>query len=142
MEKEKIIIEEDGIEYLKSIMLRCIKESNRQKRLFYMNKIIYSSLMMPAILLPIIVANLEGKVERDVLSGLLITTSSITAILGFFKFDQKAAQNSKYSQKFTELQNDIEGQISKKLEDRIDQNVYAQKVLDAYNHFQSQSPDC
>jgi len=129
-------------DYLQTIIKRCNRASKKQGRLFFINKIINSVLMIPAILLPIIVANLEGKVSTNVLTGLLITTSSLTAVMGFFKLDLKAANNSKFETKFMEIKNEIEQEIIKKQEDRLNVNVFSQKVLDSYNNTSSQAPNC
>lgn len=145
MEEKRLSIDYENKnvdDYLRVIIKRCDRASIKQGRLFFINKVINSVLMIPAILLPIIVANLEGKVSTNVLTGLLITTSSLTAIMGFFKLDLKASNNSKFETKFMEIKNEIEQEIIKKPEDRLNVNVFSQKVLDSYNNTSSQAPSC
>jgi len=134
-------MEENDIftDYLKDMIKKCMRELKRQNRLFYINKITNSILVVPSILLPIIISVLEKKVSVDILNGLLITTSALTSIMSFFKFGEKATNNSRYCGKFQELQLEIESELIKK---DVIQDVLIQKYTDDFNHLISTSPDC
>ena len=68
------------------------------------------------------------------LSGVFIGVST------FFNFGRKTQAHSEYSNKFYELVNEINSELTKPKKNRIDAGVYIEKIKQIYNKYVEISP--
>jgi hypothetical protein len=111
------------------------KRSLEHDRLGRKNKLLYSVLGVPPILIPIVLGGLTPILECNTLvySVGMIVTGLFSAINIFFNFSKKTQQHFESQKKMFELALDIETELSKPKHHRVACSIYMDRVKLSYN---------
>jgi hypothetical protein len=106
------------------------------------NKVKFAIFGIPSILIPIILGGVASIVPcHSLLYSLGMMGSGLfSGIAMFFNFGKKEASHFEYMNKFFELANEIESELSKPKRFRIACDVYVEKIKQKYNSLNKQSP--
>jgi hypothetical protein len=117
---------------------RSIQHDEKGKK----NKILFGLFGIPTMLIPIILGGVSSVVPCHSLSYSLgiMGTGLFSGISMFFNFGKKEASHFEYQNKFFELSNEIEAELSKPKRHRIACDVYMEKIKQEYSKYCSLSP--
>jgi hypothetical protein len=106
------------------------------------NKKLYIITGIPSIIIPLIIAGLNGVVDimPITISILMICSSVISTISSFINFGKKSQVHLEYDSKYDELSLIIELELCKKKIDRIACDVFLERIFNRYNALNSAAP--
>mgnify|MGYP003645473591 CR=1 FL=1 len=119
-------------------MIRSIKHETKAQR----TKIKFSIFGIPSILIPIILGGVSSVIPcNSVYYSVGMSCSGLfSAINMFYNFGKKTEEHFNFTNKFFELSNDIESELSKPKKHRIACCVYMEQIKHQYNSLVKQSP--
>tara|TARA_R110000823_G_C15786269_1_gene485657 strand:+ start:112 stop:606 length:495 start_codon:yes stop_codon:yes gene_type:complete len=120
----------------------CLNRSLQHDEKGKKNKILFSIFGIPTMLIPIILGGVGSVVPCHSLSYSLgiMGTGLFSGISMFFNFGKKEQLHFEYQNKFFELFNEIEAELSKPKKHRIACDVYLEKIKQTYGNYCSLSP--
>lgn len=120
----------------------CKIKSEKHERKYKICKIKYGICSIPAITIPIVVSSLNSTISCDGLENsiLMMITALFTCINTFFNFGKRQEKHEQYSNKYFELANEIETELSKPKRHRISCDVYMEKIKQKYNFLHATEP--
>lgn len=106
------------------------------------NKIKFGLFGVPTMLIPIVLGGVSSIVPcHSLLYSLgMMGTGLFSGIAMFFNFGKKEQEHFEYVNRFFELSNEIEAELSKPKRHRIACDVYMEKIKQEYNKCCSSSP--
>lgn len=125
-------------EWRKDCKVRSVQHEVKGKK----NKIKFGVFAVPTIIIPIILGGISSIVPCHSLIyslGMMIT-GLFGGIGMFFNFGKKEQSHFEYMNRFFELANEIEAELSKPKRHRIACDVYMEKIKQEYNKYTSLSP--
>ena len=106
------------------------------------NKIMFGLFGVPSMLIPIVLGGVSSIFPcHSLLYSLgMMGTGLFSGIAMFFNFGKKQQEHFEYVNRFFELSNEIEAELSKPKKHRIACDVYMEKIKQEYNKCCSLSP--
>lgn len=106
------------------------------------NKVKFSIFGIPSILIPIVLGGVASIVpcHSIVYSLGMMGSGLFSGISMFFNFGKKEASHFEYMNKFFELSNEIDSELSKPKRFRVACDVYVEKIKQEYNSLCKHSP--
>lgn len=106
------------------------------------NKLKFGLFGVPTMLIPIILGGISSVVPCNSLTYSLgmMATGMFSGISVFFNFGKKEQEHFEYMNRFFELSNEIEAELSKPKRHRVACDVYMEKIKQEYNKYCSLSP--
>jgi hypothetical protein len=125
--------------WVDEIKIRTVKHSSNAKK----NKIKYALFGVPSILIPISLGGLSSVIpEHSLIYSVGMMISGVfSGISMFFNFGKKAQSHSEFSNKFFELTNEINSELSKPKAYRVACDVYMTQIKINYNSLCKHAPD-
>lgn len=117
-------------------------KSKHHKKIGRRNKKLYIVNGIPAIVIPLVIAGLNGIVDilPITISCLMIFASVISTISSFMNFGKKSQMHFEYESKYGELSLIIELELCKKKVDRIACDVFLERIFNKYNSLNNSAP--
>ena len=134
-EREEKIFEK----WLKNCKIKSVKHEKKAK----ICKIKYGMCSIPSITIPIIVSGLSSSISCDSTENsiLMMVTALFTCINTFFNYGKRQEKHEQYSNKYFELANEIESELSKPKRHRIACDVYLEKIKQKVNNLYATEPN-
>lgn len=125
--------------WLENCRIKSKKHDNKSK----LCKIKYGVCSIPSITIPIIVSGLSSTISCDSTENsiLMMITALFTCINTFFNYGKRQEKHEQYSNKYFELANEIESELSKPKRHRIACDVYMEKIKQKYNNLHATEPN-
>jgi hypothetical protein len=120
----------------------CMNRSIRHDVKGKKNKVLFGVFGIPTMLIPIILGGISSFIPCHSLSYSLgiMGTGLFSGISVFFNFGKKEQLHFEYQNKFLELSNEIDAELSKPKRHRIACDVYMEKIKQEYGKYCSSSP--
>ena len=120
----------------------CKDRSNKHEVKGKKNKIKFALFGIPSIMIPVILGGVSSIVPCHSLVYTLgmMMTGLFGGIGMFFNFGKKEQSHFEYMNRFFELANEIDTELSKPKRHRIACDVYMEKIKQEYGKYCSQSP--
>jgi hypothetical protein len=117
-------------------------KSKHHNKIARRNKKLYIVTGIPAIIIPLVIATLNGIVDilPITISILMICSSVISTIVSFMNFGKKSQMHFEFDAKYDELSLIIELELCKKKIDRIACDVFLERIFNKYNALNSNAP--
>ena len=117
-------------------------KSKHHNKIGKKNKKLYTATGIPSIVIPLVIAGLNGIVDilPITISILMICSSVISTIASFMNFGKKSQVHFDYDSKYNELSLIIELELCKKKIDRIACDVFLERIFQKYNALNSSAP--
>lgn len=125
--------------WLENCRIKSKKHDNKSK----LCKIKYGICSIPSITIPIIVSGLSSSISCDSTENsiLMMITALFTCVNTFFNYGKRQEKHEQYSNKYFELANEIESELSKPKRHRIACDVYMEKIKQKYNNLHATEPN-
>lgn len=125
--------------WLENCRIKTKKHDNKSK----LCKIKYGICSIPSITIPIIVSGLSSSISCDSTENsiLMMITALFTCVNTFFNYGKRQEKHEQYSNKYFELANEIESELSKPKRHRIACDVYMEKIKQKYNNLHATEPN-
>lgn len=106
------------------------------------NKLKFGLFGVPAMLIPIVLGGISSIVPCHslVYSLMMMVTGIFSGISVFFNFGKKEQLHFEYVNRFFELANEIDAELSKPKKNRVACDVYMEKIKHEYGNYCSNSP--
>ena len=120
----------------------CRKRSKAHDMKGKKNKIKFAIFGIPSILIPIILGGVASVVPcySIIYSTVMMGSGLISGVSMFFNFGKKEQEHFNFMNKFFELANEIESELSKPKRFRVACDVYVEKIKQEYNSLCKHSP--
>jgi sRNA-binding carbon storage regulator CsrA len=124
-------------------LANCRTKSKKHENKSKICKIKYGMFSIPSITIPIIVSGLSSSISCDSMENsiLMMITALFTCVNAFFNFGKRQEKHEQYSNKYFELANEIEAELSKPKRHRIACDVYMEKIKQKYNNLHATEPN-
>lgn len=116
-------------EYITNIKNLCQTEAERHDKAGYSAKNLYNIFALPAILVPLIAAPIQGTFKDDDWTiyfsmSALVVTSILTGINSFFNYGAKMQKHFNFSGRYGDIVTDIEESLTKPRSNRVSSEVF------------------
>ena len=120
----------------------CKSRSGQHEKKGNLNKTKFGLFSIPSILIPIILGGVSSVVPcHSLIYSLgMMSAGLLGGINAFFNFGKKESEHFEFMNRFFELANEIESELSKPKRHRIACDVYVEKIKQIYNKLCSASP--
>ena len=127
------------IKWLENCRIKSKKHDTKTK----ICKLKYGICSIPAITIPIIVSGLSSSISCDSTENsiLMMITALFTCMNTFFNYGKRQEKHEQYTNKYFELANEIESELSKPKRHRIACDVYMEKIKQKYNNLHATEPN-
>lgn len=116
-------------DYITNIKINCQKEAEHHDKAGYSAKKLYNIYALPAILVPLIAAPIQGTFKDDEWTtyfsmSALVVTSILTGVNSFFNYGSKMQKHFNFSGRYGDIVTDIEESLTKARNNRINSDVF------------------
>ena len=120
----------------------CKSRSGQHEKKGNLNKTKFGLFSIPSILIPIILGGVSSVVPcHSLIYSLgMMSAGLFGGVNAFFNFGKKESEHFEFMNRFFELANEIESELSKPKRHRIACDVYVEKIKQIYNKLCSASP--
>lgn len=120
---------DDAVSYISNIREQCIQEANRHDKAGYVTKNLNNYISLPAILVPLISAPIQGTFKDDDWTpyfsmSALVISSIFTGINSFFNYGTKSQKHFNFSGRYGDMVTDIDEILSKRVDKRQPSDVF------------------
>jgi hypothetical protein len=141
-QRKELPWEEREEKLLRTWIADIVKRSSLRDMKGQRNKIKYAVFGVPTILIPIILGGMSRVIPNHSMGYSLAVMLSgvLSGVSMFFNFGKKQQEHFDYSNKFFELANEVDSELSKPKRFRVACDVYIERIKQTYNSLVKQSP--